>query len=197
MSACKVFLKLAHKCLLCVRIREFTGYICFYSVCFIVGRHLLICDHVTKDHRVKRMNVQTPAEREIGKREKETRIHRTTSHTHTSTTETLEISPMKHFPKHGEERNSSPGQSKAPGRKIMRTEKKQSQARQKESSEAQTSKLRTQQEGDLERARPSGDSHQVDTGRGQGCRVGEARSFPSHRGWSLIVYANESRYGML
>lgn len=43
----------------------------------------MICDHVTKDPRVKRMNVQTPAEREIGKREEKTRISRTTSRAHT------------------------------------------------------------------------------------------------------------------
>lgn len=50
---------------------------------------------------------------------------------------------MKHFPKLREERNSSPGQGKAPGRKIMRTEKaKQSKARQNENFEAQTVELR-------------------------------------------------------
>lgn len=91
----------------------------------------MICDHVTKDPRVKRMNVQTPAEREIGKRD---RISRATSRAHTSTTEALEISPVKHFPKQGAERKSRPEQSPWKENNENRGKAKQSQTKKKKKS---------------------------------------------------------------
>lgn len=103
----------------------------------------MICGHVTKDPRAKRMNVQTPAEREIGKREEKTRISRTTSRAHTSTTEALEISPVKCFPEQGAERKSRPEQSpwKENNENRGKTKQIQTKKKKKKSSEAQTAEL--------------------------------------------------------
>jgi hypothetical protein len=99
---------------------------------------------------------------------------------------------VKHFPKQREERNSSPGQDKTPGRKIMRTEK------------AKANKIRKLQGSDVGTQEPSRQEAQRQpekdskaTCRGQRCREEEARSFQGHRRWFLIGLANESKCGVV